>query len=124
MKSRLVIVMAMVCLTASSWALPACGDESPADQQKNYYLKCINDEIENNSCKVVLTASRSKKLQAYGEKAALRTVFLSQNRDALAQEMVAQRSACGPRRCSSTCGSVSIKRPTCRWPLIPKWRFS
>jgi hypothetical protein len=97
MKSRLVIVMAMVCLTAGIWALPACGDESPADQQKSYYLKCINDEIENNSCKVVLTASRSKKLQAYGEKAALRTVFLSQNRDALAQEMVAQKVSMRPQ---------------------------
>ena len=97
MKSRLVIVMAMVCLTAGILALPACGDESPADQQKSYYLKCINDEIENNSCKVVLTASRSKNLQAYGETAALRTFFLSKNRDALVQEMVAQKISLRPQ---------------------------
>src|SRR5512139_884137 len=97
MKSRLVIVMAIVGLTAGIWAFPACGDESPADQQKSYYLKCINDEIENNSCKVVLTASRSKNLQAYGETAALRTVFLSKNRDALVQEMIAQKVSLRPQ---------------------------
>jgi len=97
MKSRLVIVMAMVCLTAGIWALPACGDESPADQQKSYYLKCINEEIDNYSCKVALTASRSQNLQAYGETAALRTVFLSKNRDALAQEMVAQKVSMRPQ---------------------------
>jgi hypothetical protein len=97
MKSRLVIVMAMVCLTAGIWALPACGDESPADQQKSYYLKCINEEIDNFSCKVALTTSRSKNLQAYGEKAALITVFLSRNRDALAKEMLAQKVSMRPQ---------------------------
>ena len=97
MKSRLVIVMAMVCLTAGIWALPAYGDESPADQQKSYYLKCINEEIDNYSCKVALTNSRSKNLQAQGEKAALRTVFLSRNRDALVQEMVAQKVSLRPQ---------------------------
>ncbi|MCK7512437.1 MAG: hypothetical protein MZV70_55960 [Desulfobacterales bacterium] len=96
MKTRLVIVMAMVCLTAGIWALPARGDESPADQQKSYYLKCINKEIDNYSCKVVLTSSRSKNLQAYGENAALRTAFLSQNRDALVQEMIAQKVSMRP----------------------------
>jgi len=97
MKSRLVIVMAMVCLTAGIWALPAYGDESPADQQKSYYLKCINEEIDNYSCKVALTTSRSKNLQTYGEKAALRTAFLSQNRDVLVQEMVAQKVSLRPQ---------------------------
>ena len=97
MKPGHFMAIAMAWLAIGMWALPACGDESPADQQKSYYLKCINDEIENNSCKVVLTASRSKKLQAYGEKAALRTVFLSQNRDALAQEMVAQKVSMRPQ---------------------------
>ena len=97
MKSRLVIVMAMVCLTAGIWALPAYGDESPADQQKSYYLKCINEEIDNYSCKVALTTSRSKNLQTYGEKPALRTAFLSQNRDVLVQEMVAQKVSLRPQ---------------------------
>jgi uncharacterized protein YcaQ len=46
---------------------------------------------------VVLTASRSKNLQAYGETAALRTAFLSKNRDALVQEMVAQKISLRPQ---------------------------
>jgi hypothetical protein len=78
-------------------ALPACGDESPADQQKSYYLKCIKEEIDANSCKVALTSSRSKNLQMYGEKAALRTAFLSRNRDALVQEMVVQKVSMQPQ---------------------------
>ena len=96
MKTRLVIGIAMVCLTAGIWALPACGDESPAAMKKSYYLKCINAEIDTYSCKVVYATSRSKNLQAYGENAARRTVFLTQNRDALVQEMVAQSVSLRP----------------------------
>ena len=96
MKTRLVIGMAIVCLTIGIWALPARGDESPVDQQQNYYLKCINAEIDNYSCKVVHTASRSKNLQAYGQHAALRTEFLSQTKDALVQEMIAQKVSMRP----------------------------
>lgn len=90
MKHRLVTVIVIVCLASALGAAPACGDESSADQRKSFYLKCVNTEIENDSCKVVLTGSRSKNLQVYGEKAALRTVFLSRNKEALVREMVAQ----------------------------------
>ena len=96
MKTRLVIGMAIVCLTAGIWALPARGDESPVDQQQNYYLKCINAEIDNYSCKVGYATSRSKNLQAYGESAARRTAFLTQNRDVLVQEMLAQKVSMRP----------------------------
>jgi hypothetical protein len=91
MKHRLVTVIVIVCLASVLGAAPARGDESSADQRKSFYLKCVNTEIENDSCKVVLTGSRSKNLQAYGEKAALRTVFLSRNKEALVREMVAQK---------------------------------
>lgn len=97
MKNRVLIGIALACLAAGVWSLPASGGESSADPQKNYYLKCINDEIDNNSCKVVLVTSRSKNLQAYGENAALRAAFLSKNRDALVQEMVAQKVSLRPQ---------------------------
>jgi hypothetical protein len=97
MKTRLVIMIIIGCLASAIGAIPACGDQSPADQQKNYYLECINAEIENASCKVALTGSRSKNLRAYGEKAALKTVFLSRNRDALVQEMLAQKVSMQPQ---------------------------
>jgi hypothetical protein len=96
MKTRLVIGIAIVCLTAGIWALPACGGESPANQQKDYYLKCIKAEIDNYSCKVVHATSRSGNLQAYGKSAARRTAFLAHNRDALAQEMIAQKISMRP----------------------------
>jgi len=96
MKTRLVIGVAMVWLTIGMWALPACSDESPVDQQRNYYLKCIDKEIDSYSCKVVHSASRSKNLQAYGRQAALRTEFLSKNKDALVQEMIAQKVSMRP----------------------------
>ena len=96
MKTRLVIGIAIVCLTAGMWALPACGDESSADHQKNYYLKCIKAEIDNYSCKVAFTTSRSKNLQSYGKDAARRTAFLTRNRDALVQGMIAQSVSLRP----------------------------
>jgi hypothetical protein len=96
MNTRLVIGMAIVFLTVGIWALPARGDESPVDQQQNYYLKCINAEIDNYSCKVGFATSRSKNLQAYGESSARRTAFLTQNRDALVQEMLAQKVSMRP----------------------------
>ena len=96
MKTGLVIGMAIVCLATGMWALPACGDESPVDQQKNYYLKCINAEIDNYSCKVGFATSRSKNIQAYGDSAARRTAFLTQNRHALVQEMIAQSVSMRP----------------------------
>ena len=97
MKTRLIISMAMVGLAATLWALPARSDDSPVEKQASYYLNCINEEIDNYSCKVALTTSRSKNLQTYGEKAALRTAFLSQNRDVLVQEMVAQKVSLRPQ---------------------------
>jgi len=90
MKTRHFIGILMVTLMVGMVALPACGNEPNIDQQKNYYLQCINAEIDTYSCKVVHVNSRSKNLQTYGENAALRTAFLSQNRDALVQEMIAQ----------------------------------
>jgi hypothetical protein len=97
MRKGFIIGIATVCLAAGAWALPARGDESSADQQKSYYLRCINEEIDNSSCKVALVNSRSKNLQAYGEDAALRTAFLSRNRDALVREMVAQKVSLRPQ---------------------------
>jgi hypothetical protein len=79
MRTRLVTGMAIVCLTVGILALPARGGESPVDQQQNYYLKCINAEIDNYSCKVGFATSRSTNLQAYGESAARGTAFLTQN---------------------------------------------
>ena len=91
MKTRFIISMAMVGLAATLWALPARSDDSPVAKQASYYLNCINEEIDNYSCKVVHVNSRSQNLKAYGENAALRTAFLSKNRDALVQEMIAQK---------------------------------
>jgi hypothetical protein len=96
MKPGHFMAIAMAWLAIGMWALPACGDESPADQQKNYYLNCIDKEIDSYSCKVVHSASRSKNLQAYGQQAALRTEFLSKNKDALVQEMIAQKVSMRP----------------------------
>jgi len=96
MKPRHFIGIAMAWLAIGMWALPACGDESPAEQQKNYFLKCIDKEIDRYSCKVVHTASRSKNLQTYGRQAALKTAFLSQNKDALVQEMIVQKVSMRP----------------------------
>ena len=97
MKSRVVTGIALACLAAGVWALPASGDESYADPQGSYYLRCINDEIDSNSCQVALVTSRSKNLQAYGERAALRAAFLSKNREVLVQEMVAQKVSLRPQ---------------------------
>ena len=45
---------------------------------------------------MVHTASRSKNLRTYGRQAALKTAFLSQNKDALVQEMIAQKVSMRP----------------------------
>jgi hypothetical protein len=97
MKHRLVTIIMIVCLAMAMGAVPARGDESSVAQRKSFYLKCVDTEIENDSCKVILTGSRSRQLQAYGEKAALRTVFLSRNRVALVQEMAAQNVSMQPQ---------------------------
>jgi len=66
------------------------------DQQKSYYLDCIDQEIENYSCKVVLTNSRSKNLRQYGGEASQKVQFLTQNKDALVQEMAVQNVSLRP----------------------------
>jgi hypothetical protein len=88
MKTRLVTIIIIGCLAAAIGAIPAYGDEVSSEQQKRYYLDCINVEIDNNSCKVALLGSRSRNLQTYGSNAARKAVFLSQNREALVQEMM------------------------------------
>jgi hypothetical protein len=96
MKNGHFIIIAVVALMVGMPAVPSYGDEQPADQQKAYYLNCIEREIDNHSCKVVHAKSRSKNLQAYGENAALKAVFLSKNRDALVQGMIAQKVSMRP----------------------------
>jgi hypothetical protein len=96
MKIRLVTIIIIGCLAAAVGAIPACGDEVSSEQQKRYYLDCINAEIDNNSCKVALLGSRSRNLQTYGNSAARKAVFLSQNRDALVQEMMVQNVSMRP----------------------------
>ncbi len=95
MKTRLVI-MALICLTAGVGAFPAQAGGPSIDQQKSYYLDCIDQEIENYSCKVVLTNSRSKNLRAYGGEASQKAQFLTQNKDALVQEMTVQNVSLRP----------------------------
>lgn len=96
MKTRLVTIIIVGCLAAAAGAIPACGDEVSSEQQKRYYLDCINAEIDSNSCKVALLGSRSRNLQTYGNSAARKAVFLSQNRDALVQEMMVQNVGMRP----------------------------
>jgi hypothetical protein len=96
MKNGHFIIIVAVALMAGMAAGPSYGDEQPTDQQKTYYLNCIEREIDNYSCKVVHAKSRSKNLQTYGENAALKAVFLSKNRDALVQEMIVQKVSMRP----------------------------
>jgi hypothetical protein len=95
MKTRLVI-MALICLTAGFGVIPAYGGAPSIDQQRSYYLGCIDQEIENYSCKVVLTNSRSKNLREYGGEASQKVQFLTQNKDALVQEMTVQNVSLRP----------------------------
>lgn len=72
------------------------GNDATIEQQKDYYLQRIDTEIENYSCKVPYIISRSQKLHGYGEKAALRAVYLSKHKDILVQEMVLQKVSMHP----------------------------
>ena len=118
MKNRLIIVICIFIVLAGSWTLSAWSDDSTADQQKTYYLNCITNEIESYSCKVQFTTSRSTNLQGYGEQAALRTVYLSKNKEALVQEMIAQKVSMRPhavhqyllQRCNQEIGSVKARK--------------
>ena len=96
MKNGHFIMIVVVALMVGMAAGPSYGDEQPTDQQKTYYLNCIEREIDNYSCKVVHANSRSRSLQAYGQNAALKAVFFSQNRDALVEEMIAQKISMRP----------------------------
>ena len=118
MKNGHFIIISVAVLMAGMAAGPSYGDEQPTDQQKTYYLNCIEREIDNYSCKVVHAKSRSKNLQTYGENAALKAVFLSKNRDALVQEMIALRVSMRPhavhqyllQRCNQELGSIKAKK--------------
>jgi hypothetical protein len=118
MKNGHFIIIVAVALLVGMAAGPSYGDEQPTDQQKNYYLNCIEREIDNYSCKVVHANSRSRNLQAYGQNAALKAVFFSKNRDALVQEMIAQKVSMRPhavhqyllQRCNQEMGSIKAKK--------------
>jgi hypothetical protein len=96
MKNGHFIMIVVVALMLGMAAGPCYGDEQPTDQQMNYYLNCIEREIDNYSCKVVHADSRSRNLQAYGQNAALKAAFFSKNKDALVQEMIAQKVSMRP----------------------------
>ena len=117
MKTRFFI-MAAVSLGLTILAFQGLSDDSIIKEQKNYYLQRIDDEIEEYSCKVNYTTSRSKNLQIYGEKAALKAAYLSKNKDSLAEEMVVQKVSMRPhavhqyllQRCNQEVASTAIKK--------------
>jgi hypothetical protein len=114
MKNGNFIIIVVVTLVTGMAAGPSYGDE----QQKTYYLNCIEREIDNYSCKVVHAKSRSKNLQTYGENAALKAVFLSKNRETLVQEMIVQKVSMRPhavhqyllQRCNQEVGSIKAQK--------------
>lgn len=117
MKTRFTI-MAMVGIAVTIWALPVLGDASTVEQQRSYYLKCINDEISSCESKQALTGSRSKNLQSCAMNAMRRKAFLVQNRDTLVQEMIVQKVSMRPhavhqyllQRCNQELGSIKAKK--------------
>jgi hypothetical protein len=80
--------MGLAALAAVIAAAPAGADGQEVNGQRSYYLECITKEIENSTCKVALLTSRSGNLREHGAEAARKAVFFSQNRDALAEEML------------------------------------
>jgi len=117
MKTRFTI-MAMVGIAVTIWALPVLGGASTVEQQRSYYLKCINDEISSCESKQALTGSRSKNLQGCAMNAMRRKAFLVQNRDTLAQEMIVQKVSMRPyavhqyllQRCNQEVGSIKAQK--------------
>ncbi len=88
MKRKTVVgIIAMVGLAAVIGALPARGDEGAAGAPPDYFVDCINREIDAACAKVGLAASRSEKLKAVGIASAHRLTFMVKHREALAQEM-------------------------------------
>jgi len=116
MKTRFTI-MAMVSIAFTIWALPVLSEDSTVEQQKSYYLKCINDEISSCESKQALSGSRSQNLQGCAMNAMRRKAFLVQNRDTLAQEMVVQKVSMRPhavhqyllQRCNQEVGSLKTQ---------------
>ena len=117
MKTRFTI-MAMVSIAFTIWALPVLSEDSTVEQQKSYYLKCINDEISSCESKQALSGSRSKSLQSCAMNAMRRKAFLVQNRDTLVQEMVVQKVSMRPhavhqyllQRCNQEVGSLKTQK--------------
>lgn len=117
MKTRFTI-MAMVGIAVTIWALPVLSDDSTVEQQRSYYLKCINDEISSCESKQALTGSRSKNLQSCALNAMRRKAFLVQNRDTLAQEMIVQKVSMRPhavhqyllQRCNQEVASIKAQK--------------
>lgn len=117
MKTRFTI-MAMVGIAFTIWALPALSEDCTVEQQRSYYLKCINDEISSCESKQALSGSRSKNLQGCAMNAMRRKAFLVQNRDTLAQEMVVQKVSMRPhavhqyllQRCNQEVGSLKAPK--------------
>jgi hypothetical protein len=118
MKTRFIISMAMVSLALSIGAFPALSADITVEQQRSYYLKFIDEEIESCESKQALTGSRSKNLQNCGTNAMRRKAFLVQNRDFLVQEMVVQKVNMRPhaihqyllQRCNQELGSAKAKK--------------
>jgi hypothetical protein len=90
------MIIGLIGLAVAIGAVPAISDTSVADRQKSYYLDCIQDEIDANSCKLVLVTSRSETLREYGIAAAQKAAFLTKNRDALVEEMVLRKVSMRP----------------------------
>jgi hypothetical protein len=87
MKTKHILMAAMVCMAIGMGVVTAEGGGSAAAGPKGYYLDCIDKEIQSAGGKVSLVESRSENLKSCGIQAARRVQYLMKNREALAQEM-------------------------------------
>lgn len=69
-------------------ALPVPSQNPPRKPLERYYADCIDRILASCHCKAERCASRSPRLRAQAEKAALKAAFLKTHREALIAEMM------------------------------------
>jgi hypothetical protein len=88
MQGKTLIITTMVMVVSLIVGLPVTGQTEENVQLKNYYNAYIVKCIDKNQSKTVLLTSRSENLRNYGAICKQKTVFLTNNQNALVDEMI------------------------------------
>ena len=96
MRGKIFIITTVITCVILTGVISATGQSSENEQLRKYYQEYISKCISKNKAKAGLEASKSANLRSCGALSKQKVVFLTNNQNALVEEMIKKKIGTKP----------------------------